>query len=206
MSLWHMGLAEFRDQTASDSPTPGGGSAAMVGASIGLGLVLMALRITARKADDPAAIDPLLTKGERLLSEMAQHADADAAVFETYMQALRLPKETEEEKAERRKALAKATEAATEVPLNGAQSIVEGLDLAVQAADLASTHVASDVGAGAAMLHGAATAVLYNVDINVASVKDANEAASYRQSRAHLQQSADERAAKVRKAMAAALG
>ena len=51
-SLWDLGLAELRRQTASDSPTPGGGSTAMVSAALGMGLVLMALRVSARKLDD----------------------------------------------------------------------------------------------------------------------------------------------------------
>lgn len=201
MSLWHMGLAEFRDVTASDSATPGGGSAAMVSASVGLGLVLMALRITQRRAERPDQLDPLVMKGERLLAEMAEHADADVDVFETYMAALKLPKDTDEDKAARRQAMAQAAEAATEVPLNGAQAIVEALDLANQAVDLSNRHVVSDVGAGAAILHGALTAVLYNVDINIGSIKNANDADSYRQSRAHLQSTGDDRAARVARTM-----
>ena len=82
MSLWHLGLADFRDRTASDQPTPGGGSVAMVSASLGLGLVLMALRVSARRAEDSAALDPLILKADRLLNEISRHADADIDVFE----------------------------------------------------------------------------------------------------------------------------
>lgn len=186
-SVWSMGLAEFRDRTASDAATPGGGSAAMVSASIGLGLVLMALRVTARKATDQAhAFATLVGSGERVMADLSDHADADIAAFEGYMAALGLPKGTDEEKAARRAALAEAAAVATEVPLNAAQSALEGLDLARQSVSVVSGHIVSDVGAGALLLHAAAQATLLNVDINLPSVKDETAKADYATSRAHL--------------------
>src|SRR3546814_13639643 len=77
----------------------------MVAASIGMGLVVMALRITARKDEDGARHAPLIEGGERLMAELGAHADADIAAFQGYLAALRLPKETEPEKTARRKAL-----------------------------------------------------------------------------------------------------
>lgn len=185
-SIWGWGLAEFRDRTASADPTPGGGSAAMVSAAIGLGLVQMALRVTAGKAEDPGAHAPLIDAGDRLMDALSQHADADKAVFETYMAALKRPRDTDEQKAARRAAIADAALAATEVPLNAAQSVLESLDLARQAATISHRGILSDVGAGAALLHGAGIAVLYNVDINLGSVKDAAAAADFAKSRRHL--------------------
>ena len=192
-SIWTWGLAEFRDRTASADPTPGGGSAAMASAAIGMGLVLMALRVTEGKVDDKAALSPLIEGGDRLLAEVSGHADADIAVFEAYMAALKLPRGTDEEKAARRAALAEAAVAATEVPLNAAQSVLECLDLARQAAAVADQGILSDVAAGAALLNGAVTAVLYNVDINLKSVKDADTAADFAKSRKHLASAADTR-------------
>ncbi|MEM7443410.1 MAG: cyclodeaminase/cyclohydrolase family protein [Pseudomonadota bacterium] len=201
MSLWHIGLAEFRDRTASDAPTPGGGSAAMVSATIGLGLVIMALRVSIKRADRPELLEQLIVKGERLLNELSAHVDADVAVFEAYMDALKLPRETDEHKQARRQRLAEAAVAATEVPLNAAQSTLEALELARQAMDMAHKSIVSDAGAGGAILHGALTAVLYNVDINLGSIRNAEDAESYRTSRAHLQRAADQRHAVIRKLM-----
>lgn len=192
-SVWAWGLTEFRDRTAAASPTPGGGSAAMVGAAIGMGLVLMALRVTQAKAGKPDRLDPLIGSGERLMDELSHHADADIAVFEHYMEALRLPKATEEEKAIRRQALAAAGQAATEVPLNAAQSCLEALDVARQAAPLASPTIVSDVAAGALMIHAALMAVLLTVDINLKGIKDADLADSYAGSRKHLEAAGQER-------------
>ncbi len=206
-SVWRWGLAEFRDRTASADPTPGGGSAAMVGAAIGLGLVLMALRVTARRKDaDTSALAPLIESGERRLAELSAYADADIAVFDAYMAALRLPRGTEEEKAARRKAMHKAAIAATEMPLNAAQAILEGLDVARQAAGAAHPNILSDVAAGAALLFGALTAVLCSVDINLKSLADDPAAADYARSRAHLQQAAEYRRTAVAATVADRLG
>ncbi len=192
-SLWTLGLAEMRAATASDSPTPGGGSTAMVSAVFGVGLILMALRVSARKAADRQALDPLIDSGERLMARMGELADADVAVFEQYMAALKRPKATDEEKAERRAALGTAAMDATEVPLTAAQAVVEALDLALRAGEVADAHIVSDVAAGAALLAGAGTAVLYNVDVNLGSVRDAAAAADYATSRDHLRSRIDNR-------------
>lgn len=192
--LWRWPLATFRDTLASDSPTPGGGSAAMVSATLGLGLVVMALRITANKAADRSFLDTLILSGERLIAELSAHAEADIAVFDAYMAALKLPKATEEEKAARREALRQATVAATEVPLNAAQTALEGIDLANQAATLAATQIVSDVGAGAATLRGAVEAVLYAVDVNLRGLDDAAGRQVYADSRDRLLAAAEQRA------------
>lgn len=196
-SLWRWPLATFRDTLASDSPTPGGGSAAMVSATLGLGLVVMALRITANKAADRGFLDTLILSGERLIAELSAHAEADIAVFDAYMAALKLPKATEEEKTARREALRQATVAATEVPLNAAQTALEGIDLANQAATLAATQIVSDVGAGAATLRGAVEAVLYAVDVNLRGLDDAARRQVYADSRDRLLAAGEQRAAGI---------
>ena len=185
-SVWSWPLAAFRDRTASDAPTPGGGSAAMVSAAIGMGLVLMALRVTSRKAADPDSIAPLIAAGGTLLAELSGHADADIAVFEAYMAALRLPKASEAEKAARRAALADAAAAGTETLLNAAQSTLEALSIAEQAAHAVQDNILSDVGAGGALLFGAVTAVLFTVDINLPGIKEKERHTDFATSRVHL--------------------
>jgi formiminotetrahydrofolate cyclodeaminase len=201
-SIWGWTLADFRDRTAGDAPTPGGGSVAMVTASNGVGLVLMALRITARRPDaDAVALAPLIEAGDRRLQEFVEFADADIAVFQQFMAAMKLPRETEEDKAVRRRAIREATVAATEVPLNAAQSTLEALDLTRQAAAVAHPNILSDVAAGGALLYAALTAVLYNVDVNLKGLRDNDNASDYARSRAHLQEAAERR----RTAIAAAV-
>ncbi|MEM1400232.1 MAG: cyclodeaminase/cyclohydrolase family protein [Pseudomonadota bacterium] len=205
LAMWDLDLASFVDRTASTNPTPGGGSAAMVSAAIGMALVLMALRVTAEKTDDTDAIDPLIRSGEKVREDLAAHADADVGVFEAYMVALRLPRENDEEKAIRREKLAEARRAATEVPLNAAHTALDGLEIALQAAHVADVAIVSDVGAGAALLNGALTATLYNVDINLRGMKDAERQADYQASRAELQQAGTDRHETVRRVLSSRL-
>ena len=200
-SLWQLTLGGFRDAAASDAPTPGGGSVAMVSAAMGLSLVLMALRISAKpKPSQPpdgsetARFLPLIESGDQLLAALSDHADADVAVFEDFMAALRMAKETEEDKTRRRGALDAARIAATEVPLNAAQTALEALQLSHQAAHLCQPGILSDVAAGAALLRGALDAVLYNVDVNIKGIKDTVLADDYARSRRHLAETGQQRA------------
>ena len=174
-TLWAQSLTAFRDATASAEPTPGGGSVAMVSASLGLGLIIMALEISARKPAPGTEADlaDLLARGRKLLDTLSGHADEDVAVFRALMSSYKLPKQTDEEKAARTRAVQDATAAATRAPLTAAGDAVAALELAERAAVLAKGNVVSDVGAGAALLGGAVAAVLLNVDINLPGLSDA---------------------------------
>jgi formiminotetrahydrofolate cyclodeaminase len=147
----------------------------MVSGTFGLGLVLMALEITAKKPEpgSEVALAELLRQSRQLLAELSAHADEDVAVFQRYMAALRLPKATDAEKADRKQALQVALVNATRAPLHAARSCLAALDLALQGTDASSVRVVSDVGAGAALLGGAVSAVLLNVDINLPGIAEA---------------------------------
>lgn len=198
-TLWAQTLSAFREETASDAPTPGGGSVAMVSASFGLGLVIMALEITAKKPDPgtEAVLADLLKEARTLLTELSHHADEDIAVFQTYMAALKLPKTTEEEKSTRKAAMEAALVNATKTPLNAARSCVQALRLAERAAETSSVRVISDVGAGAALLQGATIAVLLNVDINLPGIKQPELAKRIAEERGSLESDAVERCAAI---------
>jgi methenyltetrahydrofolate cyclohydrolase len=202
-TLWNQSLASFRDAIASTEPTPGGGSVSMVSATFGLGLVLMALEITAKKPEPgtEAALAELLKDGRRLLAELSAHADADVAVFQCYMAAVKLPKGTDEEKAVRKQALQEALVNATRAPLNAARSCVAGLTLAEKSATLSSVRVVSDVGAGAALLDGAVSAVLLNVDINLPGIASAQLKEAFTKERANLHAQAASRTAALQDAV-----
>jgi formiminotetrahydrofolate cyclodeaminase len=179
-SLWQQTAASLRDATASDSPTPGGGSIACVTGSLGLGLVLMALRITARKTPR-TELQRLIAAGSALLVRVSAAADEDVAAFALYMAALRLPKGDEAERATRKHKLSQAAREATRVPLAAADTLLEGLAFASEALPIVAHVVSSDVLAGADLLGGAALAVMRSVNINLASVEDAAEAETLRE-------------------------
>jgi formiminotetrahydrofolate cyclodeaminase len=192
-TLWTQTLSAFRDATASDAPTPGGGSVSMVSASLGLGLVVMALEITAKKPDpgSETALADLIRDARILLAEISRHADEDIDVFQAYMAALRMPKATDAEKAARKSVMDDALRNATQAPLSAARSCVNALALAERSAELSGVRVISDVGAGAALLQGAVTAVLLNVDINLPGIKQSDLVAAFANERAALAEEAE---------------
>lgn len=145
-----------------------------VSATLGMGLVIMALEISVKRKDafEPETANALIGAGRDVMRELAGDADRDVLAFQDYMAALRLPKASDEEKRHRKEALQRATRGATEAPLAAARHMVEGLRLAEMAAPLAHAHVVSDVGAGAGLLEGALKAVLFNVDVNLPNLTD----------------------------------
>ncbi len=174
-TLWTQSLRDFLSVTASAQPTPGGGSVAGVTAACGLGLVVMALEISAKRKDvaRPAEITALLAESRQVMTQIAGAADADIAAFRAYMAALKLPKDTDDQKRLRAESLQTAVIRATESPLQAARFMVAALHLAIRALPLTHPHVLSDVGAGAGILEGALKAVLFNVDINLPGLRDA---------------------------------
>jgi formiminotetrahydrofolate cyclodeaminase len=174
-TLWSAGLAEFREATASAEPTPGGGSVAGVSGTLGLGLVIMALEISMRRKDAlrPEDAKALIEEARTLMERLSGDADDDIRAFRAYIAALKLPKQSDDEKARRREALQAASRRATASPLLAARHMVEALRLAQAAVPLTHAHVISDVGAGTALLEGALKAVLFNVDVNLPNLADA---------------------------------
>jgi formiminotetrahydrofolate cyclodeaminase len=172
MSLWELTLAEFLRDTASSKPTPGGGAVAAVCATLGTGLIAMAIEITLPKAapEDVTQLQSILSAANKLLKSLSEHADRDVTVFDCYMQAMALPRATPEEKTSRKAAMEIAALKATEAPLSCAADLIAALEIGVKAASLAKPQVMSDVIAGADLLYGALNAVLRNVDINLPSI------------------------------------
>ena len=183
MSLWELSAGELLTRTASGDPTPGGGSVAAIAGALGLGLVCMALEVSARRADAAPEIGTLLGRVRTLLGTLKVHPDADVTAFQGYMAALALPKVDADQTARRREAIERAAYTATAAPLAAARDLLSGLELAEQAAQLAHRSIVSDVGAGAHLLSAALQATLLNVDINLGSLPpEAREAAQVERS------------------------
>lgn len=170
-SLWDQTLRAALADTASAKATPGGGSIAPITGAFGLGLVLMALEVTRKKAATPA-LDNAIERGRTLLGTLSEHADRDVAVFDAYMQALALPKQTEAEQALRASAREGAVSNAAHTPLTAAEVTVRALEYAESVASLVQQNVWSDLVAGADLLAGSLKAVLRTVAINLPSLKD----------------------------------
>jgi methenyltetrahydrofolate cyclohydrolase len=207
-SIWNWTLKEFRDRTASNSATPGGGAVAATSAALGLSLVIMALEITSRKKNPSSTsldLAELLSSARENLELLSRCADDDMKVFQAYMEALALPKETELQKSARKKALAEALLKATDVPLSVARHVLRALDIAAASAKISSRNVLSDVGVGAALLGGAVKGILYNVDTNITGLDDAQTQARTATERRLLARESSDKVTKILEEVSARL-
>jgi glutamate formiminotransferase/formiminotetrahydrofolate cyclodeaminase len=160
----------FLDALASGEPTPGGGSASAYGAAIAASLVAMVGRLTVGKkkyADVEKQMWLVIEEALALQAEMRQAVKDDAAAFEDYMKAMRLPHSTEQQKSDRIQAMRSASIEAAKVPLHVARQSLEIMQLALSAAELGNVNAISDAGASANFARAALNGAGLNVRINL---------------------------------------
>lgn len=176
-------LDGWLEALASAHPTPGGGAASAVLIAAGAALVEMACTLTVGR-EKFRAVEPLMqetaARARALRIEASGLSAEDAAAFDAVSAAYALPRGTSEEKAARSARIQEALHGATEVPLRTARAGVAVLDLAAAIAGKANPNVVSDVGAGALSARAGAEAAALNVEINLASLKDAAYVAQQR--------------------------
>ncbi len=192
---------DFLDALADGSPTPGGGSAAAHSAAMGAGLVAMVARLSiGRKkyADVEEEMKVVLDEAEELRAKLTAAVEEDAASFTAIMQAFKLPKGTDEEKAARSQAIQDATLYASEVPLATAKGAVRVMELALKVASVGNSNAITDGASGAAMARAALTSAGYNVRINLGSLKNKAKAEALLEELKVLEATADEIDAELR--------
>jgi len=165
-----MTLNDFLSELASDSPTPGGGSVAALAGALAAALTSMVANLTIGKkkyADVQDDVQAVLKKTEGLRLELSELMQEDAAAFDKVMVAMKLPKETDEEKAKRADALQAALVDAAMVPLAVMEKCVEVIALAKVAAEKGNKNAVSDAGVAALMGRAGAHAAKLNVMINL---------------------------------------
>jgi formiminotetrahydrofolate cyclodeaminase len=173
-------VGEFLDAVASDAPTPGGGSISAIAGASAAALIAMVARLTVGKKgfeDVQDRMEEIVNQADESRSALIALGDRDAAAFEAVMAALRLPKDTDELKADRSDALQRATADAAAAPLEVARRSASLLDPAVEVIRTGNPNAASDGATAAAMLHAAIVGAVANVEINLASLKDEEERA-----------------------------
>lgn len=175
-------LESFREAAAGTHPTPAGVAIAAVSASFALGLLAKALAVSGRKSThsaDTARLEPLAATARAESSRMLQLAADDAAAFEAYLASARLPRATEQEQLERRRALDDALRRTIDVPLAAARSAAAGLELCVEAVSMTHRVVLADLGTAATLLSGALRAFRLCAESNVRQLAPATP--SYRE-------------------------
>lgn len=168
-------IKAFIDELASNSPAPGGGSVAALCGSLAAGLEAMVANLTLGKEKYRTGWDKMnkvLEEGEKLRAEFINLMNEDTESFNLFMQALKMPKETEEQKASRKAAMGEASKAATAVPLRTLESCVKAAELSFAAAKYGNSNAVSDAGVAALLAEAAGKAASYNVKINLPGITD----------------------------------
>ena len=159
----------------SDSPAPGGGSAAALAGAIGAALGIMVGNLTltsAKYADVHGSAGQLVKELDAKLTSLEQYVDEDTKAFTQVMMAYKLPKDTDEEKALRSKRIQEAMKAAAQLPMKVAIICMEVLEMSSQMLDIGNVNAASDAAVAGRMAHAAMWSAIYNVKINLGSIKD----------------------------------
>lgn len=175
MSYTKKSCEEFVEVLASKAPTPGGGGASALTGAVGVALGNMVGSLTVGKkkyADVEEEIKTMMEASTTLQNELLELVQKDAECFEPLAAAYRMPKETEEEKAEKEKVMEQATKYACEVPFKIMEKCCRGIDLCGEFAEKGSVMATSDAGAGAIFCKAALQAASLNVYINTKSLKD----------------------------------
>jgi glutamate formiminotransferase/formiminotetrahydrofolate cyclodeaminase len=204
--LVDMSLSDFANETASDSVAPGGGSiSAYVGAlGVSLGTMVANLSSHRRVWDDRwEEFSEVAVKGQQLKDELLRLVDEDTRAFNRIIEAVRLPKGTDAEKAARHAAMQAATKNAIEVPFQVMKVCAESFAVIREMAEKGNPNSASDAGVGALCARAAIRGAFLNVQINSGDLEDedyvAKVIAAGREIEAQAQQAEQEIVAQVEK-------
>ena len=173
--LINMNLATFADETASESPAPGGGSISAYVGSLGVSLATMVANLSSHKKgwdNRWQEFSIWAEKGQSLKDQLINLVDADTKAFNDIMSAFNLPKSTDEEKKKRTQCIQEATKYAIEVPFKVMQLSFESLDLIKTMAIEGNPNSVSDAGVGALCARSAVMGAFMNVRINASGLDD----------------------------------
>lgn len=179
--LIDMTLTGFADETASESPAPGGGSISAYMGALGAALSTMVANLSSHKRGWDARWEEFsqwAEKGKDIQTQLMKLVDEDTNAFNRIMDAFSLPKKTDEEKAERQKAVQDATRFATEVPFKTMQLCYESMDVAKAMAEIGNPNSVTDAGVGALAARSGVIGAFLNVKINAAGLEDKTFAAN----------------------------
>ncbi len=166
---------DFVDEVSRDTPAPGGGSVAALAGSLGSALASMVANLSVGKGSFDQHYEALCAVAERaqdVKDALVRAVDEDTRAFDAVLAGMRMPQDSEAEKAERARVIQEGYRQATQVPLATAERCLEAMKLCAEMAGLASAQMISDVGTGALMAHAGLKGAAYNVRINLPSIRD----------------------------------
>ncbi len=169
-------IKSFLDNVASGEPTPGGGSVSALCGTLSAALAEMVARLTIGKVNDKVIeekMSEILETASKLRKVFAEDIDRDSAAYEAVMKAYKMPKETDREKKDRQNAVQEALKEAARVPLEVAEMGIRTLSLVEILVKEGNQNAITDAAVAALMARSATIGAIYNVRINLLSIKDA---------------------------------
>lgn len=173
--LISMQLDAFADETASESPAPGGGSIAAYVGALGASLATMVANLSSHKKGWDERWEEFSNwadKGQQYKNELLKLVDADTAAFNKIMEAFALPKSTTEEKSKRTEAIQSATKYAIEIPFKVMETAAASMELVKAMVSIGNPNSVSDAGVGALCIRSAVMGAFMNVRINASGYND----------------------------------
>ena len=172
-------IKEFIQAIQSDDPTPGGGSVAATVGAMGGALTNMVGALTIDKkiyADVPEDQKKVMENNHKEISQLVEGltaiVDEDSTAFDGVMKAFKMPKETDEDKKARSAAIQEGYKEALEVPLRCGEKCFKVLELQEVFAHHGNVNAITDVGVGTLLAYSGLEGALFNVTINLKSIKD----------------------------------
>jgi len=175
--------------SASDAPTPGGGSVSAMVGSLGVAMAAMVGNLTVGKpkyAEVEAEVKEITGRAYFIMARLEKLVAADIAAFGKFMEVYRLPKNTDEEKARREEAMQKALKTATNEPLEIARTLLEALVITEKLSKIGNKMAISDAGVAAYVCEAAVNAVLLSADINIPMITDQEFVAKVKEEKAAI--------------------
>ena len=173
--LKDLAITEFLEQTASAEPLPGGGCTAALTAALAASLTEMVANLTIGRKEFQAVeedMHEIAQAAADLRTKLQNDIDNDAQAYQAVLAAFKLPKNTDDQKKERSKAIQQAFKTAATVPLGVARDALQIMDLAARAITDGNPNAVSDGAVAVLAARTAALAAAYNVKINLTDIKD----------------------------------
>lgn len=206
MKLIDLSLRDYNKEVFGEAPAPGGGSVSAYAGSLGVALTQMVGSLTIDKKafesltdEEKETMKKVQAELDPIREELEEIVDTDATSFDEVMEAFKLPKETEEEKKARTNAIQEGYKKALEIPLRAAELCLKALDLQEIYAHKGNKNAITDVGVGTLLLQSGLEGALFNVLINVNSIKDEEYAKNIRDKAADLLKKSEDKKAETLK-------
>lgn len=194
--LVDMSVSGFVDETASESPAPGGGSVSATMGAMGIALATMVANLSSHKPgwdDRWEEFSDYAEKGQKLKDRLLFLIDEDTRSFNNIMAAFGLPRGSEQEKADRTKAIQEATKYAIEVPFNVMQTSFSCFEIIEAMVEIGNPNSVSDAAVGAIAIRSAIIGAFLNVQINANDLDDKEFVTDILEKAAKIRKEAEEK-------------